>query len=135
MIGDFPAELTVSYSDVEGGEAGVFVQSGFILNWGAGNIDRDPQFVEPGSGDYRLAAGSSCIDVGHNWGVPADGTDLDSDGDTSELTPLDLGDPPFMIRKLSRRTFEAIRGMGEQQPLSIGTLEKRLASTWRCFAM
>jgi parallel beta-helix repeat protein len=42
---------TISYSDVEGGFTG------------AGNIDADPRFVDPPA-DYRLAAGSPCIDAG-----------------------------------------------------------------------
>ena len=42
---------TVSYSDVEGGYTG------------AGNIDADPQFASAPA-DYRLAAGSPCIDAG-----------------------------------------------------------------------
>jgi hypothetical protein len=34
--------------------------------------------------------GSPCIDAGCNWGVPRDLADLDDDGDTTEMTPLDL---------------------------------------------
>ncbi len=76
--------LTVRYSNVQGG-------------WpGAGNIDSDPQFVDPGNGDYRLQPGSPCIDAGHNWAVPPDASDVDGDGDVQELTPLDLdGNPRF----------------------------------------
>jgi hypothetical protein len=71
---------TVSYSNIEG-------------------IDADPLLVDPGNGDYRLQAGSPCIDAGHNWAVPRDSTDLDADGDTTELTPLDLnGGPRFADR-------------------------------------
>jgi hypothetical protein len=48
----------VSYSNVEGGYSGV------------GNIDADPMFVDPDNGDYRLSAGSPCIDTGDNSTVP-----------------------------------------------------------------
>ncbi len=67
----------VSYSDVQGGEAAVL---GDTINWGSGNSDADPLFVNPGywdsnstpgddsddfwvAGDYRLLSGSPCIDA------------------------------------------------------------------------
>ncbi len=43
----------VTYSCVEGGYPGI------------GNIDADPLFVDAQNGDYRLAAGSPCIDAGN----------------------------------------------------------------------
>ena len=43
---------TVLYSDIEGGMEG------------EGNIDADPLFVDPLNDDYRLQAGSPCIDSG-----------------------------------------------------------------------
>ena len=81
---------TVSYSDVQGGEAQVYVDEGSELIWGEGNIDADPLFVDPDNGEYRLSASSPCIDAACNWAVPPDTTDLDDDGDTTEYTPLDL---------------------------------------------
>ncbi len=96
MIGIFPGEITASYNDVEGGKAGAFVQGGFTLNWGLGNINADPLFVAPGIGDYHLSSGSPCSDAGNNWGVPIDGDDYDQDGYTAELFPVDLdGNPRF----------------------------------------
>jgi hypothetical protein len=47
------ATTTVSYSDVQGGQAGIFTNSGFV-NWGAGNLDEAPLFVDPNAGDYHL---------------------------------------------------------------------------------
>ncbi len=70
--------VTITYSDVQGGWPG----------WG--NIDADPLFVDPDNDDFHLAGGSPCIDAGCNMGVPADFADLDDDGDTDEITPLDL---------------------------------------------
>jgi hypothetical protein len=76
--------VTVTYTNVQGSYTGT------------GNIDVDPLFVDPDNGDYRLSAGSPCIDAGHNWGVPPDTADVDEDGDIRELTPLDLdGNPRF----------------------------------------
>jgi parallel beta-helix repeat protein/predicted outer membrane repeat protein len=47
------ASLKLSYCNVKGGYPGL------------GNINADPQFVNPGSGDYSLGVGSPCIDAGH----------------------------------------------------------------------
>jgi hypothetical protein len=65
------------------------------------NFGDDPLFLDPDGpdddpatfddNDYRLSAGSPCIDAGVNWAVAPDAADLDGDGDTAELVPLDLG--------------------------------------------
>ena len=81
---------TVNYSCVQG-------WSGSLGGWG--NIGDDPNFVDPNGPDgivgteddnVRLSADSPCIDAGDNTAVPPDTADLDEDGNTSELTPLDL---------------------------------------------
>lgn len=51
-------ELDITYSDIEGGLDGV------VPGWEATNIDLDPMFVDGDSSDYRLSAGSPCIDTG-----------------------------------------------------------------------
>ncbi len=49
--------------------------------WGGpGNIEADPMFVDPGNGDYRLSAGSPCIDAADNFAVPKGGLKGDLDG-------------------------------------------------------
>ncbi len=54
----YELEPDVAYSNVQGG-------------WpGEGNIDADPRFVDPESGDYRLLPGSPCIDAGDTLIVP-----------------------------------------------------------------
>lgn len=58
---EFPqlaGEMTVSYSNVEGGRPE------------PGNIDEEPKFADPEVGDFHLAAGSPCIDAGDNSAVP-----------------------------------------------------------------
>lgn len=49
---------------IRGGPAVVYsnVQAGFA---GAGNIAADPRFADAGASDYRLTAGSPCIDAGN----------------------------------------------------------------------
>jgi parallel beta-helix repeat protein len=72
-----PSILTISYSDVEGGEEEVFVDEGCTINWGYGMIDADPMFVLPDKRDYRLLWESPCIDTGDPIMSDADGTRCD----------------------------------------------------------
>jgi parallel beta-helix repeat protein len=91
----YPTEMTVSFSDIEGGQADACVDDGCTLNWGDGNIDIDPNFVNPGywddantpaepnddyfvTGNYHLLPMSGCIDAGDNNSVPAY-TDIDGE--------------------------------------------------------
>ena len=79
---------TFTFSDVQGGFTGT------------GNIDADPMFVDPDNGDYRLAAGSPCIDAGDNTAVPA-GITTDLDGNprfVDDPSTIDSGngDPPIV---------------------------------------
>jgi parallel beta-helix repeat protein len=69
----------VSYSDVQGGQAEVYVGPGSTLNWSEGNIDADPLFVDADNDDYHLLPTSPCIDAGGNTAVPA-GITTDLDG-------------------------------------------------------
>jgi hypothetical protein len=102
LWGDAPQEAYVStgtpvvtYCDIQGGYTGV------------GDINLDPLFVDPDGpdndpatwedNDYRLAAGSPCIDAGMNSAVPVDTLDLDGDGDTSEPIPFDLDGLPRFV--------------------------------------
>ena len=73
--------VQVGYSDVDGGQAGAFVENGSTLDWGAGNINADPMFRDVNSDDYHLGFGSPCIDSGDNDAVPT-GIVTDLDGNT-----------------------------------------------------
>ncbi len=69
-------ELAVSYSDIDGGDD-VFVGQGDI-DWGMGNIDQDPLFIDPDNGDYRIPVNSPCVDAGNPDGAPdPDGSRVD----------------------------------------------------------
>jgi parallel beta-helix repeat protein/predicted outer membrane repeat protein len=67
---------TVTYSDVEGGYSG------------EGNIDLDPQFVNPPGGDLHVQPGSPCVDAGCSIG----GLTQDFEGDPRPYGPgFDIG--------------------------------------------
>lgn len=66
---------------------------------GIGNHGNDPLFIDADGidniagtedDDLRLPDGSSCFNAGDNTALLPDVADLDSDGDTAELTPLDM---------------------------------------------
>ncbi len=52
---------SIVYSDVEGGEAGVYGG----VDWLEGNIDADPLFMDSANDNYQLQSGSPCIDAGN----------------------------------------------------------------------
>lgn len=90
------ASADLAYCDVQGGLGGIYVSGGGQLDWTA-LTSADPLFADPAGGDYRLTAGSPCIDAADNTAVPPDWADVDGDGDTTERTPLDLeGHPRFV---------------------------------------
>jgi hypothetical protein len=78
----------VSYSCVEDGTP----------NGGEGNIDRNPLFVEPGGTrpqDYRLEAGSPCIDTGNPDASIAPKSDIDGNarpcGERVDMGAYEIG--------------------------------------------
>ncbi|GMU83916.1 MAG: hypothetical protein AMXMBFR47_37860 [Planctomycetota bacterium] len=76
----FGTPPAIAYSCVEG-------WSGVL--GGTANFGFDPLFVDAQAGDYRLAAGSPCIDSGSVILTPADALDRDVDGDVDESLPWD----------------------------------------------
>ena len=56
--------ITIAYSDVQGGEAGIVTNDNATVNWLDGNIDADPLFVGGDPFDYHLTENSSCINAG-----------------------------------------------------------------------
>ncbi len=121
------AALTISYSDVQGGGAGISATGG-TLNWGPENIAVDPLFV---SGSYpvydlRLTHQSPCIDAGDCALLPLDSFDLDEDGDVSEQCPVD-GD--WQARRIEHPDVED-GGTCSYPAVDFGAFE---ASSERCF--
>jgi predicted outer membrane repeat protein len=61
-----PQELTIAYSDIEGGEEAIEYLdfNNVIINWLEGNIDEEPVFMNENMGNYQLLSSSPCIDSG-----------------------------------------------------------------------
>ena len=98
----------VAYCDVEGGQAASSVAAGTTLLWGPGNINVDPQFVNLATNNYRLLAGSPCIDAGTNVALAVtnfsvvltndfDGTPRPLDGNGDGLVRNDIGAHEFVL--------------------------------------
>jgi hypothetical protein len=87
--------IDIDYCDIKGGRSAIYDDGTGIINWGTGNIDVDPCFVDPGyrdangtaddanddfwvDGDYHLRAESLCINSGDPNYIPEPNeTDLD----------------------------------------------------------
>ncbi|MBN2375777.1 MAG: right-handed parallel beta-helix repeat-containing protein, partial [Sedimentisphaerales bacterium] len=101
--------IDVDYCDVQGGQTAIYDDSsGNTINWGSGNIDTDPLFVDADGADdtcgtdddnMRLSAGSPCIDAGDNTAVPT-GITTDLDGNDrfvdDEVVDTGNGTPPIV---------------------------------------
>jgi predicted outer membrane repeat protein len=61
--------VTVTCSDVQGGEGAVHVEEGSTLVWEAGNIAAFPIFCGPAAGDHTLNADSPCLPANNTCGV------------------------------------------------------------------
>ncbi len=53
-VEDSVSTLTIAYSNVAGGQAAAYVESGCTLNWGEGNTEANPLFADPNVGDFHL---------------------------------------------------------------------------------
>jgi len=83
-----PNSITISYSDIQGGESGIVTNNNGTVYWLDGNIDTDPLFIDPLNGDYHLSwanypiadsTKSPCIDAGD----PS--SPLDPDGTIADM--------------------------------------------------
>lgn len=84
-------EVTVFYSDLKGGEEGIFSNDNGSVDWETGNIVRDPLFVDPGGGDYHLSVASPCIDAGTPFLVLEGDTLLQLQATAYEGSSPDMG--------------------------------------------
>jgi hypothetical protein len=74
--------LDISYSDVDGGYSGAYVDGTSTLTVGSGVIARDPQFKT--SPAYHLEAISLCVDTGTDDGIVTDVDDEDRPVDVED---------------------------------------------------
>jgi len=77
--------IVIDYTDAEGGESAVINGNISEVIWGDGNIDTNPLFCNPDSGDYTLAENSPCIDAGD----PS--SPFDSDGTIADMGAFGVG--------------------------------------------
>lgn len=80
--------MTVSYSDIQDGVMGVYVESGGALNWGNGNIDANPCFADETNEDFHLKSQTGRWDANSESWV--------QDGVTSPC--IDAGNPGCLLR-------------------------------------
>ncbi len=59
-----PNSITISYSDIQGGEAGIVTNNNCTVNWLEGNIDEDPLFAGTGDHPFMLQDLSPCVNAG-----------------------------------------------------------------------
>ncbi|MEZ5196558.1 MAG: right-handed parallel beta-helix repeat-containing protein, partial [Bacteroidales bacterium] len=90
--------VEISYSDIMGGEEGIWISGAGTINWLEGNMDEDPLFVESGGHPYALLDGSPCIDMGSpdTTGLNLPNTDIIGnkriwDGDGNGIASVDMG--------------------------------------------
>jgi len=102
--------IQISYSNLQGGNENIVLDDNCTVEWGQGNIDADPNFVNLGSlsdsniettGDYHLLDGSPCIDAGDPDFV-AEPSETDIDGNPRiSGEKIDIGAdefvPPFAV--------------------------------------
>ncbi|SVA80415.1 uncharacterized protein METZ01_LOCUS133269, partial [marine metagenome] len=69
--------VDISYCLVEEGQDGIAFTVNHTLNWGSGNIDVDPMFVDTTNGNYQLLATSQLINAGHPDSTDSDGSRAD----------------------------------------------------------
>jgi len=60
-----PDSVSISYSDISGGQDSILTNDNGEIIWGLGNIDANPLFCGSDSGDFTLSENSPCIGAGY----------------------------------------------------------------------
>ncbi len=61
-----PNSVSVNYCDVEGGQSGITTNDNGSISWLTGNVEINPLFCNPDSGDFNLAENSPCVGTGQD---------------------------------------------------------------------
>ena len=114
-----PTTVNVSYCNVQGIDTDVVVFPSSVVNWGLGNIEADPMFIEGGymeadssgaqaayvEGDFGLAEESPCVDAGDPDYVAEDGATDVYGAQRLVGEAIDIGAAEFAIEEIE--TIEA----------------------------
>ncbi|HIB04379.1 MAG TPA: T9SS type A sorting domain-containing protein, partial [Candidatus Marinimicrobia bacterium] len=57
---------TAAFCDIQGGQESIVTNDNGTVTWEEGNINADPLFCAPDSGDFSLAASSPCVGTGQD---------------------------------------------------------------------
>jgi hypothetical protein len=97
--------IQISYCNIQGGRENVISDDNCTVDWGLGNIDADPNFVNSGTitagagftaGDYHLLDESPCIDAGDpDFITEPSETDIDGNPRISGAK-IDIGADEFV---------------------------------------
>jgi hypothetical protein len=90
----YPATLSINHSNVSGGQASVFLETGSAINWGTAMIDADPLYVDSAAGDFHLTWDSPCRNSGDNNAPGIPKKDFEGDLRTTQGT-VDIGSDEF----------------------------------------
>ena len=102
----FPAALFFYHSIFQGSKNASVWDSTKGVD-GGGNLDTSMFYTDSANGNYIPAHCSPNIDAGSNQYLPMDFLDLDYDGDTTELLPIDLfGRPRLQNGTVDMGAFE-----------------------------
>jgi hypothetical protein len=85
-----PVSTDISYCDIHGGMDSIYEYGVQTLNWGEGNIDTLPMFVNETEGDFHLQNNSPCIDSGDTTGI-GNITAYDLDNNNRYVGKVDIG--------------------------------------------
>ncbi len=118
------SSLTISFTDIKGGEASISTSSNCTLNWLGGNIDEDPLFIGSGNHPFQLSAGSPCIDAGtpDTTGLNLPGEDIIGnvriwDGNGNGVAIIDMGAYEFGALPVGIEN-PVVRSFPERVPLA-----------------